>query len=144
MDPVTGVGLVGSIVGIIQITGAVLTVAHGYIGGVRSASGEIEELKKALESFSQVLKDLGDHVKKNPQLKTLAKLNCDNGPLEQCGRELKNLHSILARPEKNRVAELIHLKNLRWPLKKGEVSEFLVRLERYKGLFILALGFDQT
>lgn len=39
-------------------------VAHGYIGGVRLVLGEIEELKEALEIFSQVLKDLGDHVKK--------------------------------------------------------------------------------
>lgn len=144
MDPVTGVGLAASIIGIIQVTGAVLTLAHGYIGGVRSASKDIEELKGALDNFSQVLRDLEDHVKKNPQLKTLTKLNCKNGPLEQCGRELENLHSKLAKPEKNRVAKLIHLKSLKWPLKKEEVSEFLLQLERYKSLFILALGFDQT
>lgn len=144
MDPVTGIGLAASILGIIQFTGAVLAVTHGYIGGVRSASGEIEELKGALENFSQVLQDLEDHVKKNPQLKSLTKLNCKDGPLERCGEELKTLHSKLARPEKSKVAELIHLRNLKWPLKKGEVSEFLLRLERYKSLFILALGFDQT
>lgn len=144
MDPVTGVGLAASVIGIIQVTGAVLTLAHGYIGGVRSASGDIEELKKALENFSQVLRDLEEHVRKNPQLKTLTKFNCENGPLEQCSSDLNNLHSKLARPEKNRLAEFIHLKNLKWPLKKGEISEFLLRLERYKSLFILALGFDQT
>lgn len=142
MDPVTAVGLAGSIIGVIQLTGSLLTLTQGYIGGVRSAPKDIEELKNALQDFSKVLQDLDDHIKKNPQLKSLTQLDRDNGPLKQCPKELDDLHSKLDQPDKNQFEKLIRLKSLKWPLKETEVSRFLLRMERHKSVFILALNLD--
>lgn len=136
MDLATALGTAGSIVGIIQATGALLTLTRGYIGGVRSAPKDIEELQKSLQDSSQLLKDLDDRIKKNPQLISLTKLNSEDGLLGRCSRELESLHSKLDQPG-NRLA-----RNLKWPLKATEVSLFVRRMEGYKILFNLALSLD--
>lgn len=136
MDPATLLGTAGSIIGIIQAAGELLTLTQGYIGGVRSAPKDIEELQKSLQDFSQFLKDLDDRIKKNPQLISLAKLNSEDGLLKQCSGELGSLHSKLDQPG-NRLA-----RNLKWPLKATEVSLFIRRMEGYKSLFNLALSLD--
>lgn len=136
MDPATALGVAGSIVGVIQVTGALLTLTQGYIGGVRSAPKGIGELQKSLQDFSQFLKDLDDRIKKNPQFISLAKLNSEDGLLKQCSGELESLHSKLDQPG-NQLA-----RNLKWPLKATEVSLFVRRIEGHKSLFNLALSLD--
>lgn len=93
MDLVAVLGLVRCIIGVIQATGVLLTLAQGYISGAGSASKDIEQLQKSLRDFSQFLTDLDNRVKENPQLISLTKPNSEDGPLMQCSEELESLHS---------------------------------------------------
>lgn len=132
------IGLVASIAGLIQITGQVAILTHGYIGGVKRASQDIAALSDELGSLSKVLSALKDYVETRPKSPALLKLADPDGPIRGCAREIEALQKKLV--PRDGIKGFID--NLKWPLKEAETLAYLDQFERHKSLFSLALSVD--
>lgn len=134
-------GLVASIIGVLQLTGALVSVGYDYIGGVKSASKDLQDLVDELHSLGKVLIILQEHADSNPKSAALQKLNSSDGPLKGCTDQLDKLKSKLEAGKalgfKGKV------KNLVWPLKEKETMQYISRIERHKSIFTFALTADQ-
>lgn len=132
-------GLVASIIAIIQLTGQVGALSWGYIGGVRDAPRAIHELLDELSSFGKVLRivlECAESKSGNPTV--LEELGGKDGPLQKCAGELIRLRAKLE--PKRGIKGVINA--LKWPLKADETSQYISGIERYKSLFNLALSAD--
>lgn len=125
------IGLSVSIVGLIQLTGQIVTVGYGYIGGVNRARKDLRELMDELHSLTKVLVVLGDYVDTSPESTALQTLN---EPLQRCVEELRELY--LELEPKNKIDKF------KWPLKEKETQQRISRIERFKGLFSFAIAAD--
>lgn len=132
------IGLVSSLVGIIQIAGQVAILTHGYIGGVKRASQDISSLIDELGSLSKVLGALKDYIETKPKSLALLKLNGPDGPIRGCVCELEMLRAKLAPRDGFKGL----LDSLKWPLKEAETQAYVAQFERHKTLFTLALSVD--
>lgn len=132
-------GIAASIIAVLQLTGKLTSVGYGYIGGVRRAAKDLGELLQGLGSLSGVLLSLQNYVDANPGSVALQKLGDPDGPLRGCAKELEELISKLT-PRDGWKGKIDGLK---WPLKEKEISQYVLRIERHKSLFIFALTADQ-
>lgn len=133
-------GIVASIIAVVQLTGKLTSISYGYIGGVKRAGKDLGELLRELGALSGVFIALQHYIDANPQSAPLQRLNDPNGPLRECTKELEELILKLEpRDGWKGVAD-----NLRWPLKEKDTSQYISRLERHKSLFILALQMDHV
>lgn len=130
-------GVVSSIIGIIQLTSQVAIVGWGYIAAVKGASKSIHDLIGELTSLSKVLQFVQDHANDLGQGATLEMLS---DLLQKCETELKEIHSKL---ELRGGCKGI-LDSLKWPLKESEMSHHISRIERHKSLFNFVLGADNA
>lgn len=129
-------GITASIVGLIQLSGKVASLGYGYIGAVKRASADVQDLVDELISLSKVLIALRQFADDNPQSEALATLS---GPLRGCTLELEKLERKL-KPVDSTWRRM--LGSLKWPLKEAEMGQVIGRLERLKSLFVIALSTD--
>ncbi len=138
MDPVSVVGLLGSIESIAE--GAFKLVA--FINTIREGGKQRLRLFTELNSLWMVLVLLGAHLKSEEEeiseawVKTIAVLDEDDGILDQIQAAFDNLTSRLQPKTGHRKV----LQTLRWPFDKSEVESLVVRLERLKGSLDLAMN----
>ncbi|RFU25926.1 hypothetical protein B7463_g10412, partial [Scytalidium lignicola] len=142
MDPLS---ITGTLIAILQVTGAVISICYDYRQGSKNASREIIKISDELNSLKDVLDALlrvvenaqsGDPTK----LLTFELLAKPDGPLITCKIELEQLKAKLE-PEKGWRAVR---QSLVWPLKEGDMRKTLSSLERLKSTIQLALSTDQT
>lgn len=131
-------GIVSSLVGIIQLAGQLAILTQGYIGGVKRASQDITGLLNELESFGKVLCALKDYIETKPESAALLELDGPDGPLRGCARELEMLQAKLIPREGLKGM----FDSLKWPLKEAETQGYILQFERHKSLFTLALSVD--
>ncbi|RPB11599.1 hypothetical protein P167DRAFT_209331 [Morchella conica CCBAS932] len=136
-----GLGIAASIIGVIQLTGKVSSLGYGYISKVGQAQQEIESFLKELASLEKFLELIDSYVKAGTA--TSDALQALDEPLRTCMRELKNLELKL-KPKKKPswFRKKMGLTSLMWPLKEKEVTEIIIRIERNKTSFLLALSLD--
>jgi hypothetical protein len=131
-------GVVGSIIGILQLTGTVVN----YLSDVQDASKDCSKILIEISSVNGFLFSLKDLVVRaelgETWLDTARSLGVPNGPLAQFKLALERLATHL----KPVVGLKKAGKALVWPFKKGEVMDILSTIERQKTLFILALQND--
>ncbi|RPB13084.1 hypothetical protein P167DRAFT_573828 [Morchella conica CCBAS932] len=134
------IGLAASIIGVVQITGSLVSLGYNYLGGVRDVSNELRKLVDELHSLAQVLLVLRDHARDDILLQptALQRLNDQNGPLPRCALELKTLQGKL----EPKLGLRGMVKYLLWPLKEKETLQYIDSIKRYKSLFNLALTTD--
>ncbi|KAH8152821.1 uncharacterized protein LAJ45_03047 [Morchella importuna] len=134
------IGLAASIIGVVKITGSLVSLGYNYLGGVRDVSNELRKLVDELHSLAQVLLVLRDHARDDILLQptALQRLNDQNGPLPRCALELKTLQGKL----EPKLGLRGMVKYLLWPLKEKETLQYIDSIERYKSLFNLALTTD--
>lgn len=135
------IGLVASILGVIQLTAQVTELTYGYISGVKRASEDMQMLANELTTLGKVLGAIKDYLDINPQHSetALAQLQGSNGPLRGCRRLLELLQAKLA-PKEGKLNKFID--SLKWPLKDVETQGYISQFERHKTLFNLALSVD--
>lgn len=135
MDPIS---VSASIIAILQLTGTVIK----YLNEVKSVSEDRQVLITEITNmtgFLYLLKGSAeDSQHDSTTLHALSLLNASNGPLNQLKSSLEELASKL-RPGRG-VQKAV--KSLAWPFLKGEIKEILVKIERQKSLFGLALQND--
>lgn len=128
-------GVASSIIGIFQLTGKLVSLGYGFIGGIKRAPKEIRALANELISLSQVLDTLQEYADNHPESPALQRLNEKAGPLQVCTQELKELESVLELKG--------NLDRFMWPLKEKDTLQYIAQIERHKSLFIFALTADQ-
>ncbi|KAI5839953.1 hypothetical protein DFP73DRAFT_500816, partial [Morchella snyderi] len=134
------VGLAASIAGLIQITGQVAVFASGYIGKVKRASEDIDNLRNELSSLEEVLyklQHLGDS--RAPNSTELQKLDIQ---LRECTNKLQGLRLKLELGMKAGSRLRRAFRSLKWPLDGEETTQFLVYIDRCKSRFMIALSID--
>ena len=111
-----------------------------YLSAVKDASDERQRLIAEIGSitgFLYVLKEASNHSSE-----ALSSLCVANGPLDMFKGALSELASKLRPADGGGLKKAG--KSLLWPFQKSEVNNLLNRIERLKGLFILALQNDNT
>lgn len=104
-----GLKFTGSVIAVLQITGDVISLDYGYIGGKKAANGA-RNLIDELHSLSKVLVALQDYAHANLQPLALQKLNNQDGLLQGCRQELERFQLELGQGI---------LGNFKWPLKEN-------------------------
>ena len=129
------VGVVASIIAILQIAGTVTK----YLKGVNGASKDRDRITLEIRDISSYLSDLQSKLE-NPDSSgawnvTTRFLEGLKGPLEQCRSALVRLAQRL----KPLTGWRRLGKALIWPFTKEEVNEILNSIEKQKSFFVLAL-----
>lgn len=142
MDPLS---ITGTLIAVLQITSAVITICYDYRQGSKNASRDVIQISDELSSLKDVLDALLRLVEKSEagdasDLSTFELLARPGGPLLSCQTELERLKTKLE-PEKGwrKVRQ-----SLVWPLKEGEMKKALGSLERLKSTMSLALSTDHA
>ena len=137
--------MMGTLIAVVQITTAVISICYDYRQGTKNASREVIQISDQLSSLKDVLDALLRLVENSEssdpsRLSTFELLAKSDGPLLTCKTELERLKEKLE-PEKGWRAVR---QTLVWPLKEGEMRKALSSLERLKSTMQLALSADQA
>ncbi|KAL8792011.1 MAG: hypothetical protein Q9195_005352 [Heterodermia aff. obscurata] len=132
MDPLS---ITSGIIAVLQLASSVVS----YLGAVKDASDDRQRLIAEIGSITGFLYLLKEESKESSD--TLNSLCVANGPLDMFKSALNELASKL-RPADGGLKKAG--KSLLWPFHKSEVNNLLHRIERLKGMFILALQNDNT
>ena len=132
MDPLS---ITSSIVAVLQLASSVVS----YIGAVKDASDDRQRLIAEIGSITGFLFFLKEEPNNSSDASN--SLCVANGPLDMYKSTLSELSSKL-RPASGGLRKAG--KSLLWPFQKSEVNNLLLRIERLKGMFILALQNDNT
>lgn len=134
MDPVSVLGLVASLVQLVDATSKVI----GYLNDLKDAPKERARLAREATSLLTLLTDLRFRIEEagptDPWCASLRSLGVDQGPLDQLRRAMEELASKLV-PTKQ-------LRRVLWTLDKKTVENLLSQIERIKSLISLALQKD--
>jgi hypothetical protein len=138
MDPVTAVGLVASIIQLIDAT----TTAIKYLNDVKDAPKDRAALAREGSSLLALLTDLRYRLEEaestDPWFNSVRSLGVEGGPLEQ----FKDVMEELARKLKPEAGIKKFGKALIWTLDKNAIGNILSKIERLKTLVSLALQKD--
>ena len=142
MDPLS---LTGTLIAVVQITTAVISICYDYRQGTKNAAREVIQISDQLSSLKDVLDALLRLVENSEssdpsRLSTFELLLKPDGPLSTCKTELERLKEKLE-PETGWRAVR---QSLVWPLKEGDMRKALSNLERLKSTMQLALSADQA
>lgn len=138
-------GIVSSVIAIIQLTASVTNLCFGYMSTVKGASKDVADLMNELYALRGVFEYLNIHLKSTTQVQnpspnnsresTIQLLDLPNGPLKRCYNLLRELETELTdRPRLGR--------HLIWPFREKEILKYIARLERDKSLFGLVMHGD--
>lgn len=141
-----GLSAAASLIAVLQVTSAVITICYSYRQGQKHSSREVIQLSDELSSLKDVLDALLRLAEKSgasddtARLATFELLAKPDGPLLNCQSELERLQAKLEPESGWRAVK----RSLVWPLKEGELRKALGALERLKGTMQLALSADQA
>ena len=145
-------GIVASLITVLDVTQNVLSVCYDYDAALRGASWQATRVKDELEGLRNVLQtleplmrqaELSEPVESRlPALDSLCGSQC---LLQSCKNEMQTLEKRLKPPgwSKNlghRRKALV--KALQWPLKELETNRILESIERFKSTMSLAHNAD--
>ena len=137
------IGLVGTLIAIVQISSKVVSICYEYRRSVKSAPREISQILEEVTSLRNIVERLANIAETDEGASSLPSLRAttdDNGPLAICLSEIESL-KIQLKPEKGWKAKG---KALLWPLKQVEVNEHLQVIGRVKGTLQLAMSADNS
>jgi hypothetical protein len=138
MDPVTAIGLVASIIQLIDVTASTLK----YLNDVKEAPKDRARLARETASLLALLTDLRYRVEEatpsEPWFNSIRALGIDGGPLSQFREAMEALAKKL-KPESGLKK---FGKALLWTVEKDDILEILSRIERLKTLVSCALQND--
>lgn len=136
-------GLVGSLIAIIQISSKVVAICFEYRRSVMNAPREISQILDEVASIRNIVERLvkiADDDEQAMALPSLSSTNQPDAPLARCLFELTSLKSRL-KPEKGLRAKG---RALIWPFKEAEVYKSLDTIRRIKGTLQLAISADNA
>lgn len=138
IDPI---GLVGTLIAVIQVCNKIVSVCYEYRNGVRDASSDISRILDETSSIGHLAERLLKTAEAdyNAHLPTLQSLNEPENPLRRCLTELVDLKTTL------KLGRKVGLRStLTWPFKRPEAERRLLAIERTKTTLQLALSADNA
>ena len=132
MDPLS---ITSGVIAVLQLASSVVS----YLSAVKDASDDRQRLIAEIGSITGLLFLLKEQSSDSSD--ALNSLCVTNGPLDMFKGALSELATKL-RPADGGLKRAG--KSLLWPFQKSEVNNLLHRIERLKGMFILALQKDNT
>lgn len=141
MDPLS---ISASVIAVLQISGKVISATYNYSIGVKEGAKNASRIRTAVKDLQVVLESLlelllTESIDASGRLTTLAKLNEDDGSMQNCRVILERLESELQPQTGWRAAR----DALTWPLREEVVQKYLRTIEDIKSTLNLALGLDQ-
>ena len=148
-------GIVGSVVAVLQVTQSVLSVIYDYNAALKGASWEVPRVKDEIEGLRNVLQSLEPLMREaefadpaaGTRLPTLVKLCGPKGVLQSCKEELQRLQKKLKSPGWAKAfgpGGKAFIAALRWPFKETETGKILERIGRFSETIGLAISADDT
>ena len=138
MDPLSGVA---SVVAVVQISGQIIKICHGYISEVKSARADISRLVVEVQSFQEVLQSLRTKIE-GPDGPKLVSTRTVVESIERSQHDLKALQAKLETKQDRRSMRRFGIRVLKWPLESHEVDRIINVLERHKSTIDLAMSTD--
>jgi DNA repair exonuclease SbcCD ATPase subunit len=135
MDPITVVGFAANVAQLVDLALAVFTNLHKYSRNFESAPKRSEQLRREVNHVVDLLADLQDIFKKNPNEFLRRSLELEVKELEVLLRELQSRTN----PQNTK-----GFQRLKWPFKEAENEDLIRRIERFKSSFNLAMNISQT
>lgn len=142
MDPLSAVA---SVIAVVQISSKLFGLCQDYYLDAKHARQDVERLRGEATSLQDVLVKIADLVESDTSssFHTLALVQRDDGPLKQCRADLTALVGKLELSDGAGKFKL-KMRTLKWPLSKNEIDKTLVKIEKYKSSFNLALSSDHA
>lgn len=138
------IGLVGTLIAIVQLSSKVVSICYDYRRSVKNAPREISQILDEVASIRNIVERLveiaDDNEEQSNALPSLQTMGQPDAPLAKCLSELISLKSRL-KPEKGLRAKG---RALMWPLKEAEVYKSLGTITRIKGTLQLAVSADNA
>jgi hypothetical protein len=140
-------GVVGSIIAIVQISQAIISLCQFYIDAVEGTSADLRAILIEVSTLEGIAKSL--QYLTQPNVTNSALLNqlaAVTGPIEGCKKALKELETLFppaavslngqrSKPRKLDAA----VATLAWPLKRGKAKKLLQEIIQHKTTINLAL-----
>ncbi|PKY05541.1 hypothetical protein P168DRAFT_303322 [Aspergillus campestris IBT 28561] len=133
------IGLVGTLIAIVQVCGKLVSVCYDYRMGVRNAPKDISRILDEVTSVGSIAQQLVKAVELDDasSLPSLQAMEGDNGTLRRCLVELQDLKASL------RLGKVSSLRRaLAWPLQRADAETRLQVLATIKSTLQLALAAD--
>ena len=140
-------GVVSSIIAIVQIAKTVISICQFYIDAVDGASSDLQVILIEVYTLKGIAKSLQYLTQPNVAKSTLLdQLAAVTGPIEGCKKALKELESLFPSAatsmngQKSKRGKLdTAVVALAWPLKKGKAKKLLQEIMQHKTTINLAL-----
>ncbi|KKZ60779.1 hypothetical protein EMCG_04548 [[Emmonsia] crescens] len=138
-----GLSSVASVIAVIQLTGIIMKVCGGYIQVVNDARDEISIFQKSIAGLQGTLQDLQKFLQSHDgtALPTSSRLFSN---IADCLSDLQALEAKLDPGKGKKLMRKMGFRALKWPLKRTEVKDITLNLEKYKSSFLLSLQVDQS
>ncbi|KAL2359964.1 hypothetical protein RJZ56_007181 [Blastomyces dermatitidis] len=138
-----GLSSVASVIAVIQLTGIIMKVCGGYIQVVNDARDEISIFQKSIAGLQGTLQDLQKFLQSHDEtaLPTSSRLFSN---IADCLSDLQALEAKLDPGKEKKLMRKMGFRALKWPLKRTEVKDITLNLEKYKSSFLLSLQVDQS
>ena len=147
MPVVETLGVVGSVIAIVQISKTIISLCEFYIDEVDGASSDLQAILIELSALKGIAKSL--QYLTQPNVANSALLNqlaAVTGPIEGCKKALKELEALFPsaaasmnnqRTKRRKLDAAVAV--LAWPLKKGKAKKLLQIIIQHKTTINLAL-----
>lgn len=141
-----GLSAATTIIAVIQVSVQVYDVCRTYYMEVRDARKDIQSLRDEVMSLQDVLINLRDLAEDSvsADLSSLTLVSQENGPLQQCQRDLEELVAKLNPGQGKNTMRQYGLRALKWPFTSKDVDKVLVTIGRHKATFNLVLAADNV
>lgn len=133
MDPVSAFGLAAGVAQFADLSARIVMSLYDYYRTVKHAPKLSKELRQEVFVVSNVLEDMRSSLESDPKDSKSTK----NAELGNIALEFAEMMGEMA--SRIEVKEGDILGKLKWPFDQKENERYLVRLERFKSTFILAL-----
>ena len=137
-------GVMGSIIAIIQISEQVIKYSYGYFRTAKNAHREIQSVVETVSTLKGILEGLQTIVEESPNDPCLRNLQSLTTTFRSCEMELRKLSKSLGVEVQTHVnAEKVDFKGkAKWPFQKKEIVDILKTIANHKETFILATTSD--
>jgi hypothetical protein len=140
-------GVVGSIIAIVQISQAVISFCQFYIDAVGGASSDLRAILVEVSTLKGIAESLKYLTRPNVANSALLnQLAAITGPVEGCKKALKELETLFppavvsANDQRSKQRKLdAVVVALAWPLKRGKAKKLLQEIIQHKTTITLAL-----
>ncbi len=138
MDPVSAVGLVASILTLVQTTMSLIEYLNATKDAPKESKGFLHEVLSLAVILDTLRSKVRDEDPTAPWVKQVSLLAVEGGPLDQFRSSIEQLDRKLKTGAKVQMFG----RALLWPLTKKDISELLVKVERLKSTIEIALHHD--